>query len=283
VQLVCADCHRPTGSAEPWRFGLAEKAAVAAAPAPGEAEAPLTTMARAYMAPPKFAQTCIGCHPLLFDQRFKEPVPHDKPEVVHAFMEERFREYIARHPGELHEPAGTPLLPGKPILKARRLTREEWVKEQVAQAERLLAQKTCKECHTLQVTLQGKIAAVAPTAITARWLPHAVFDHDAHHLVACLACHPSAATSRETADILLPGVQVCQQCHRAGGQFAEARCFECHTYHNWGREKQRPAPYSIPTLTSSLHSIAPQACRALARFAACQQSADCIIRSRLQV
>ena len=78
---------------------------------------------------------------------------------------------------------------------------------------------------------------VAKSAITARWLPHANFDHEAHQMVECASCHAKANESRETSDVLIPGVQTCRQCHRAGQDAAEARCFECHVYHDWSKEK----------------------------------------------
>src|SRR2546425_12439836 len=40
-----------------------------------------------------------------------------------------------------------------------------------------------------------------------------------------------------TSDVLLPGIQNCRQCHRPGLDAAESRCFECHTYHDWSKEK----------------------------------------------
>jgi uncharacterized paraquat-inducible protein A len=53
----------------------------------------------------------------------------------------------------------------------------------------------------------------------------------------CVECHSGATTSQETADVLLPGIAICEKCHRGGRQAAESRCFECHTYHDWNQEK----------------------------------------------
>ena len=41
--------------------------------------------------------TASRCHPLLFDKRFTDGVPHDTPEVIHAFLVKRYTEYIATH------------------------------------------------------------------------------------------------------------------------------------------------------------------------------------------
>jgi hypothetical protein len=58
---------------------------------------------RELMAPPKFANACAACHLLTFDTRFDEGVPHDQPQVIHAYLVKKFSEYIAAHPGERNE------------------------------------------------------------------------------------------------------------------------------------------------------------------------------------
>jgi len=56
-------------------------------------------------------------------------------------------------------------------------------------------------------------------------------------MVSCTECH-AALTSRETADILIPGIATCEKCHHSGADAAESRCFECHTYHDWTKAKE---------------------------------------------
>jgi hypothetical protein len=89
------------------------------------------------------------------------------------------------------------------------------------------------------------LPVVAKSAITTRWLPHATFDHEAHQMLECVSCHTKANASRETSDVLIPGIQTCQQCHRTGQDAAEARCFECHTYHDWSKEKPVAGKYTV--------------------------------------
>ncbi len=84
--------------------------------------------------------------------------------------------------------------------------------------------------------------------ITARWLPHAEFDHEAHQLLACTSCHSKATTSQETSDVLIPGIQVCRSCHHSGSDAAEARCFECHGYHDWSKEKRVSGAFTVQQL-----------------------------------
>jgi RecJ-like exonuclease len=92
--------------------------------------------------------------------------------------------------------------------------------------------KTCVECHA--VSEKHEIAK-AQTPVT--WMKGAQFDHNPHGVVACTECHGKALESKATADVLLPNVATCQQCHRASKPSASASCTECHVYHDWSKAK----------------------------------------------
>jgi hypothetical protein len=246
LQLVCSDCHR-LGSV------------------------PSTTAA---MAPATYAATCASCHTLQFDKRFADQVPHDTPEQIHAFVVAKFQGYIAAHPAELRELREPNRdLPRRAVASDYRvLTPTEWVAEHTAEAQDLLWRKTCKECHTLNfapgetqacaapadVTMENTspmnaaLPIVAPSNITRRFFPLAKFDHSQHQLVTCESCHASARTSQQSSDILLPGIGTCRRCHNERPQAAEARCFECHTYHDPTLRKFGPGHSSIEDLLSGL-------------------------------
>jgi len=55
------------------------------------------------MAPVKFANACAACHLLTFDKRFDQGVPHDNPEVIHAYPGEEVRGLHCDTSGQLHE------------------------------------------------------------------------------------------------------------------------------------------------------------------------------------
>ena len=57
------------------------------------------------MVPILYANQCAGCHvkDLQFDKRFDQPAPHDKPEVVQAFLIQKYSDYFAAHPGAMSE------------------------------------------------------------------------------------------------------------------------------------------------------------------------------------
>ncbi len=276
VQLECGDCHRPLAVQSPdygknggpaiggtnWTY--ADERYVSATPTYTESEEtipvptgvlpgyrPLT--GRELMAPVKFAIACAGCHSLAFDKRFNEGVPHDKPGVVHAFLEKEFNEYIAAHPGELRETRDPGRdLTGKPLQAAVRIyTPKEWVAARISDAEELLWRKTCKQCHTVTVETQpDSLPVVEPARTTVRWMPHAKFDHDAHQGFSCVSCHEKALNSKEAGDVLLPGIATCRTCHVPGGGHAESRCFECHTYHDWLKRKAVKGTFTLPALRS---------------------------------
>jgi hypothetical protein len=261
VQLVCEDCHRSRqspGEKEAWPYAGVRSHPVSAKQ---DIVGARSSQHASYMAPPKFAENCAGCHLLDFDKRFpQEEVPHDKPDVVHAFLEKRFAEYIATHPGEVHEAVRFDRqIPERPALGRVARDAREWVGFRVDEAEDLLWRKTCKECHTLNAGI-GPPPEIAPSNITRRWMPHAEFSHDSHRMMTCESCHTAATSSRETADVLLPSIKTCQECHRAEGpgkEFAEGRCFECHQYHNWKDERRVKDTYDLQQLRGASSARVP--------------------------
>ena len=87
-----------------------------------------------------------------------------------------------------------------------------------------------------------------------RWMPHARFEHQAHGMMSCTACHARALESRETSDVLLPGIETCRQCHQEQGAqkaVADGRCSECHGYHDWTIAKPTNGHFTIPQLRGS--------------------------------
>ncbi len=236
VQMDCHDCHRPPTSTEPLRFGSAARMPVAIAE---KSLLPVAIAASAYMAPVTYAAHCALCHGLQFDERFTESVPHDTPQVIRAFLLKKFQQYIATHPQELREPGPERTLPQKPVpVRVVVRTPDEWVHERVSMSEQLLWRKTCKQCHALTLAPDGGLPTLAKSNIPARWMPHADFNHQRHQMLGCTECHPGAPTSRETADILLPRISTCQKCHHSGTDAARWDCSECHTYHDWTKQKE---------------------------------------------
>jgi hypothetical protein len=287
VELECGNCHRTTAAdvdltyADPKYRAAAVSYKDADEFLPVHVETlkpPRPATGRELMAPVKFANACAGCHLLTFDKRFDQGVPHDKPEVVHAFLVRTFRAYIAAHPSEVRvqRDPGRDLTGRQLLPTARILTPAQWVTERTAEAEDLLWRKTCKQCHALtpaaknlqrkieltvtQESNDGKLSvippelpSIAPAKTTLQWMPDAKFDHGAHEGFTCASCHAKALTSTESSDVLLPGIETCKTCHAPGPEHAESRCFECHTYHDWSKRKEVTPKFALPALPADGH------------------------------
>jgi len=255
VQKTCDDCHHPADARSSPHGAEMHPVSVTD-------ENVSRNRDQTYMPLPEFAKHCAACHTLQFDQRFgNDQVPHDKSEVVHVFLLKRFGEYIAAHPDAIHK-INPPDRQIPERFRVPRIARNaaEWVQFRVDDAERLLYAKTCKQCHTLQTT-SGPLPKIAKSNLTVRWLSHAEFDHHAHRMMSCTACHSRTSDSRETADILLPGIQTCRQCHRTQGpekESAEGRCFECHQYHDWTKAKPTKSGFTIQQLRGDAKTPVPE-------------------------
>jgi hypothetical protein len=269
VQLECGNCHRPAAAPADLAYGDAKYHAATTTYKASEELLPIKaetlpsrapSSGRDLMAPPKFATACASCHLLTFDKHFEEGVPHDKPEVVHQFLVNKFTQYIAAHPDDVRvvrdpnrDLAEKPLQP-----EVRILTPSHWVAERTIDAEQLLWRKTCIQCHALSVsgvpvmaavaTAPAVLPVVAPAKTTAKWMPHAKFDHQAHDGFTCTSCHEKALTSTLSTDVLMPGIATCQTCHAPGPDHAESRCFECHAYHDWAKRREISPKFTLPAL-----------------------------------
>jgi hypothetical protein len=221
VQMVCSDCHQLT-------------------PNPGSRRSLSPEIAQV-----TFEQHCKSCHPLVFDKRFAEPAPHKETKVVEDYVVKTYTDYIAMHPEQVHEPLQlNPDLPTRPIPPPPR-NEEEWIAQRVEEAERLLWQKSCKECHILTYPAPTTRPEVPKSNTTTRWMKHAWFDHKPHQLVACAECHTEAPTSQKTEDVLLPVIATCQKCHYEGSKSADVECSECHAYHDWSKAKPTKSTNTI--------------------------------------
>lgn len=89
----------------------------------------------------------------------------------------------------------------------------------------------CGECHI--PTHAGGRLGVMPVIQPARFLPHGWFSHADHKQEKCESCH-AAKTSKTSADLLLPGIGKCRECH-LGEDSRTAKvpssCVMCHSYH----------------------------------------------------
>jgi hypothetical protein len=191
------------------------------------------------MQPINYYEQCSVCHQLTFDDRIPDAAPHDKPEVVHAFVTQKLGEYIAGHAAEL----GKPGAPDSPAA---------WVAFRASQDEKQLWETACQRCHNMQLAAAGGLPRVPETKINRRWFTKAEFDHSAHQELQCVSCHANAASSTKASDVLLPSIRVCRECHGAAGvRGAAAECSSCHLYHDPAKARPVDGRFSIHQLTTN--------------------------------
>ncbi len=85
---------------------------------------------------------------------------------------------------------------------------------------------------------EGPQWRVQPVLLTSEWMPKAHFDHARHAtaLSDCDSCH-AARESHQAADVLMPRVEVCRECHagtqavRSADNHVASTCTLCHSFH----------------------------------------------------
>ena len=207
------------------------------------------------MRPIRHDRHCAKCHDneLQFDSlRFAgRPVPHGPAEQARAAMIELYSGYLAAPRDDEPEPLpDEPVraVPGQPPVPGAEGW--QWVQARVAAAGQLLFgrhEHGCRYCHDLSPSERRQnLWQVEPPHIPDRWLVHSVFRHDSHRLLSCTACHGQVEGSSQTADILLPSIESCRQCHASAAAGGKARgdCVECHQYHH-GAGDDLDGPFSL--------------------------------------
>ncbi|MEO9461316.1 MAG: cytochrome c3 family protein [Marinomonas sp.] len=93
----------------------------------------------------------------------------------------------------------------------------------------------CGECH-IRTTVNGR-ADLMPVFQSDYYLVKGRFTHEAHTEETCSTCH-AADTSSSSADLLLPDIAVCRDCHigekigqRPTKDEVPSSCAMCHQYH----------------------------------------------------
>ena len=71
----------------------------------------------------------------------------------------------------------------------------------------------CYDCHTVVAPQSGDGWRVMPVGQTARYLQKGWFDHAAHRETECADCHTAAPASKQSTDLLVPGLRQCRDCH----------------------------------------------------------------------
>lgn len=98
----------------------------------------------------------------------------------------------------------------------------------------------CALCHLEAESSRSEagIPVFQPTSIPRRWLQRGEFHHQRHAMVKCETCHGDVRQSKETSDVNLPPIAVCQHCHIDGQPgSAGVECSLCHRYHDTSKDR----------------------------------------------
>jgi hypothetical protein len=197
--------------------------------------------------PVRFDAHCQKCHEreLEFDVYGalgeSKPAPHTRDVAeIRAIILTTFEQLLERDPDVLARPIGRSLQPAG--------SREEWLIQVVADAERFLFDRKCVYCHEQGPPLDGYPTMQEVNPIVGRfdpatqtglpWLENASFSHRAHRAVDCAGCHTQAAASESTGDVLIPHLSDCLPCHGNTGTTQDS-CAQCHLYHDKKQELDR--------------------------------------------
>ena len=183
--------------------------------------------------PVDMEQDCESCHSLVFDQ-----VGTTYRTLRHGNIEQMRADLLA-----LDARAGRVSGRERPGQYGS-LYRADFGGPGAALLARAMSEKgLCGECHTPAGS--GGSLAVMPVTQPSRYMIHGWFDHEDHKQEQCTSCH-AADKSESSADLLMPGIAQCRDCHQGeADRKAEvpSSCAMCHSYHP--REGAAAAPPRI--------------------------------------
>ncbi len=169
--------------------------------------------------PIRMTEVCVGCHLLNFDpDNPRRVVPHGDVAKVLSSLDEYYSTLALKGGYDKHDaPPAVRRLPGKPLSDAQRLEALRWAQRMTARtASELIDKRSCKVCHTVTRTPEQSPGwRIAPVRLASHWLPLARFSHAKHATTACTDCH-AARSSKQSSDVLLPGIGKCRECHGSG-------------------------------------------------------------------
>jgi predicted CXXCH cytochrome family protein len=196
------------------------------------------------MKPIDMENHCQACHTLDFEKN-SPSLRHQRPEAVEATIRGYYSALAIRGgvkdadaPPAVRRRAGTPL----PVTATTDVL--TWVNKRTAKGVAFAFSKArCGFCHEVRKDGAGTAGGTPGEAqwrikarLADRWLVKGNFDHAGHSAVTCTQCH-KATTSDISADVLLPSLASCRECH--GGEKATNKvpstCIMCHDFHLSGQ------------------------------------------------
>lgn len=191
--------------------------------------------------PVRMEPHCAECHRLDFDpQDPQRLVPHAQPAQVAAVVRDHYaRRALDGRMSPLDAAGDTSAgalqrRPGEEMTPEQSQAARRWAEERAQLALRdLFERRVCAQCHVVTPREDAEEPwAIAPVALTRDFLTGARFSHRAHATEKCASCH-DAAHSRASADVLMPTLAGCRECHgdADSGRLVPTSCVDCHGFH----------------------------------------------------
>ena len=186
----------------------------------------------------RMEKNCQGCHRLAVSPQAPErQMPHGKPADVAVAVREMYASLaLDRYPVQLTTVNSLLQRPADKPIPAQLIPASRWIQEQT-QASLLQMFESpkgvCLTCHQITPKAEAGDWLVAPVVYTHQWLPKSRFSHLQHKNAACESCH-AAAKSKDAADILIPDIDSCRNCHtgsKPSGNKVLSTCDSCHGFH----------------------------------------------------
>lgn len=182
---------------------------------------------------------CQQCHSLEFEPKVtNRQVPHGNVEGALSTLREFYAQAaLADTPIDVVVDAGI-RRPGERISESKRQAALQWATEKADKiANDMFEDRVCFICHQITpvpaTAEKSKSWDIAPIAITQHWLPKSRFPHNQHNTFECAKCH-KVENSKVSADIAIPDLKSCQDCHggnEATKDKARGTCETCHGFH----------------------------------------------------
>ncbi len=210
---------------------------------------------------------CQSCHSLEFEPKVtSRQVPHGNVDDVLTTLSEFYAQAaLADTPIDVVVEAGI-RRPGERLAETKRQAALTWATDKAGKiAKDLFEVRVCFVCHQIApvVAADSKPASwkIAPIAITQHWLPKSRFPHSQHNTFECSKCH-SVEDSKTSADIAIPDLKVCRDCHGGNEPVrdkARGTCETCHGFHTGSHKAGVPAiiPGSNQPLLQQVTADAP--------------------------
>ena len=193
--------------------------------------------------PTTMKEHCQVCHSLEFEPMVtSRQVPHERVENVMTAVTEFYAQAaLTDTPIDVVLDAASirqPARPGERGSEGRRQAALVWATDKAAKITReIFEERVCFHCHQITpVAAKGDAPAtwqIAPVAITQHWLPKSRFPHRQHNTTQCGKCH-EVSTSKTSADIAIPAIKNCRECHGGNERTrdkARGTCETCHGFH----------------------------------------------------